>query len=67
MILKAIVHNAEGGGFWAEVPALPGCVTQAETLDDLKANLHEAIELWLSVDDEVTEANASDKVLELTV
>jgi predicted RNase H-like HicB family nuclease len=67
MTLKAIVHIAEEGGFWAEVPALPGCLTQAETLDELKANLHEAIELWLSVDDEVTESNASDKVLELTV
>ncbi len=67
MTLKAIVHNAEEGGFWAEVPALPGCLTQAETLDELKVNLREAIALWLSVDDEVTESNASDKVLELTV
>jgi predicted RNase H-like HicB family nuclease len=49
------------------VPALPGCLTQAETLDELKANLREAIELWLSVDDEVTESNATDKVMELTV
>ena len=49
------------------MPALPGCLTQAETLDELKANLREAIELWLSVDDEVTESNATDKVMELTV
>ena len=67
MTLKAIIHTAEEGGFWAEVPALPGCLTQGETLDELKANLHEAIELWLSVDDEVTAPHASDKVLELTV
>lgn len=67
MTLKAIVHDAEEGGFWAEVPALPGCLTQADTLDELKTNLREAIELWLSVDDELTESNASDKVLELTV
>jgi predicted RNase H-like HicB family nuclease len=67
MTLKVIVHPAEEGGFWAEVPALPGCVTQAETLDELKANLREAIELWLSVDDEATEFNANDKVMELTV
>ncbi len=60
-------HSAEEGGFWAEVPALPGCLTQAETLDELEINLREAIELWLSVDDEVTESNANDKVLELTV
>ena len=47
MILKAIVHPAEVGGFWAEVPALPGCLTQGETLEELKCNLREAIEAWL--------------------
>ena len=67
MTLKAIIHTAAEGGFWAEVPALPGCVTQADSLEELKANLHEAIELWLSVDDEATETSATDKVLELTV
>ena len=47
MKLKAIIHEAEEGGFWAEVPALPGCVTQGESLVELEANLHEAIEGWL--------------------
>ncbi|MEM9414386.1 MAG: type II toxin-antitoxin system HicB family antitoxin [Planctomycetota bacterium] len=47
MKLKAIIHEAEEGGYWAEVPALPGCVTQAETLDELEKNLHEAVEGWL--------------------
>ncbi len=67
MTLKAIIHQAEEGGFWAEVPSLPGCVTQAETMAELKTNLHEAIELWLSVDDEPTQSFTSDQVLELTV
>jgi predicted RNase H-like HicB family nuclease len=67
MILKAIVPPAEEGGFWAEVPALPGCLTQGETLDELQVNLREVIEPWLSVDDEVTATNANDTVLELTV
>lgn len=67
MTLKAIIHTAEEGGLWAEVPALPGCVTQAETLGELKVNLREAIALWLSVDDEATESHATDAVLELTV
>ena len=67
MKLKAIVHAAEEGGFWAEVPALPGCLTQGETLDELKTNLREAIDLWLSVDDVALKSNANDKVLELTV
>ena len=47
MTLKAIIHEAEEGGFWAEVPALPGCVTQGESMQELEANLHEAIEGWL--------------------
>jgi predicted RNase H-like HicB family nuclease len=55
MTLKAIIHPAEEGGFWAEVPALPGCLTQGETLEELEANLHEAVELGLSVDNEVME------------
>lgn len=67
MTLKAIVHKAEEGGYWAEVPSLPGCLTQAETRDELKANLREAIELWLSVGDETTKSNPSDEFLELTV
>ena len=49
MHVKAIVHEEEGGGFWAEVPALPGCATQGETMDELIANLREAIEGYLTV------------------
>lgn len=47
MIIKAVVHKAEEGGFWAEVPALPGCVTQGENLEELQANLREAVQGWL--------------------
>jgi len=50
MKLKAIIHKANEGEFWAEVPALPGRVTQGDTMEELQANLHEAIEGWLSVD-----------------
>lgn len=49
MKFRAIIHPAEEGGFWAEVPALPGCATQGETLAELHANLEEAIAGWLSV------------------
>ncbi len=42
--VKVIIHSAEEGGFWVEVPALPGCVTQGETRAELLANLREAIE-----------------------
>lgn len=67
MTLKAIIHEAEEGGFWAEVPALPGCLTQGESLDEVKANLREAIDLWLSVDDTKIESHTGDQILELTV
>ncbi len=52
MTLKAIIHEAEEGGYWAKVPALPGCVTQGETVEDVTLNLREAVEGWLSVVDE---------------
>ena len=67
MTLKAIVHTAEEGGFWAEVPSLPGCVTQGETLDEIRANLHEAIALWLSVDEPSLPLATDDQVLELAL
>lgn len=51
MKLKAVRHEAEERGFWAEVPALPGCVTQGDTREELKSNLREAIEGWLLTGD----------------
>lgn len=43
MKIKVVVHNAEEGGYWAEVPTIPGCATQGETLEELLQNLREAI------------------------
>jgi predicted RNase H-like HicB family nuclease len=43
MTIKIVVHEAEEGGFWAEVPAIPGCATQGESLDELLRNLRDAI------------------------
>jgi predicted RNase H-like HicB family nuclease len=50
MKLKVIVHRAEEGGFWAEVPAIPGCATQGGTYEELLQNLTVAIEGCLLVD-----------------
>lgn len=50
MKIKAIVHEAEEGGFWAEVPAIPGCTTQRETFEELVANLYKAVAGCLAVD-----------------
>jgi predicted RNase H-like HicB family nuclease len=49
MKLKVIIHEAEEGGYWAEVPAIPGCATQGETIDELLINLQEAAEGCLAV------------------
>ena len=47
MVFKAIVRPVEEGGFWGEVPALPGCVSQGETQEELLENLKEAAIGWL--------------------
>ena len=51
MTLKVVVHKAEGGGYWGEVPALPGCAMQGETIAELMEHIKEAAEGWLSVDE----------------
>ena len=67
MKLKIIVHPAEDGGFWAEVPAIQGCATQGETMEELLANLHDAVDACLSVDLETIDISENDKVLELVL
>lgn len=67
MKIKVVVHEAEEGGYWAEVPAIPGCATQGETLEELMTNLHEAIEGCLSVDVKEPESTGKDRVLEIAV
>jgi len=49
MKFKVIIHEAEEGGFWAEVPALPGCFSQGETIDEIQGNIREAIECHLDM------------------
>jgi len=67
MKLTYIVHEAEEGGFWAEVPAIPGCVTQGESLDEIQANIQEAIEACLSVEFDALEVTDKDQVLEIAL
>lgn len=49
MNFDVILHK-EDNGYWAEVPALKGCYTQGDTIDEIKDNIKEAITAWLSVD-----------------
>jgi len=65
--LNVIIHQAEEGGFWAEVPAIPGCATQGETFDQLLKNIYEAVEGCLSVDVEDIKISKNDLVMEIAV
>ena len=68
MKLKVVVHEAEEGGYWAEVPAIPGCATQGETFEELLENLYEAVEGCLSVDLKKPKKTArKDRILEIAV
>ena len=67
MKIKVIVHEAEEGGYWAEVPSIPGCATQGETFEELLQNLYEAVEGCLSVDVSPSQVNKNDRVLEIAV
>jgi predicted RNase H-like HicB family nuclease len=67
MKIKVVVHEAEEGGFWAEVPAIAGCASQGETMDELLRNVQEAIEGCLSVDIAEPKRGSGDRVLEIAV
>jgi predicted RNase H-like HicB family nuclease len=67
MTIKAIIHEAEEGGFWAEDPALPGCVTQGESEDEIRTNLLEAVELWFEAGEASAVAEKESRVLELAL
>ncbi len=67
MKLKVLVHEAEEGGYWAEVPAIPGCASQGETFEELLSNLYEAVEGCLSVDISTIPLASHDRILEIAV
>jgi predicted RNase H-like HicB family nuclease len=69
MKIKAVIYDAEEGGYWAKVPSLPGIYTQAETLEELETNLREAIDLYLADHSaaDVAVAQENGRVVEITV
>ena len=67
MKLKTIIHEAEEGGFWAEIPAIPGCATQGDDMKELIANIYEAVEACLSIDMDTIDLGKTDSVMELAV
>lgn len=67
MKLKIAVHDAEEGGYWAEVPALPGCITERDTFEELLGNLYDAVEGWLATEAERHEPTEPGRTLEIAV
>lgn len=67
MKIKVVFHEAEEGGFWGEVPAIPGCASQGDTMEELLANLYEAIEGCLSVDVETPRPGGKERIVEIAL
>ena len=67
MNIKAIIYPAEEGGYWAEVPALLGCITEGDSIEEVMANLKDAIEGWLEVANSRNVIEPTDRVVEIAV
>ena len=67
MKVKLIIHEAEEGGYQAEVPAIPGCATQGDTFEELLKNIYEAVEGCLSIDVEDIVVTNKDRIMEIVV
>jgi predicted RNase H-like HicB family nuclease len=67
MNIKAIIHPAAEGSYWAEVPALPGCITEGDSMEEVMANLKDAIEGWLEVANSRSVIEPIDRVVEIAV
>jgi len=67
MKLKVVIHDAEEGGYWAEVPSIPGCATEGDSFEELLANLYEAVEACLSVEVSEISSKPQAKVIEIAV
>ena len=65
MKLQVLIHEAEEGGYWAEVPSIPGCATQGETFNELLTNIYEAVEGCLSVYVQDIEVLKNDRLMEI--
>ena len=64
----SIIHEEPEGGYSAEVPALPGCYTDGDTLEEVQANLREAIQRYLEVfEEDCANLPAGSRMLEVSV
>jgi len=63
-----VIHEDPEGGFWGEVPALPGCYSQGDTIEELKDNIREAIAGVLEVlKEQGQEPDSNIQILDVAV
>ena len=67
MKIKAIVHEVEEGGFWAEVPSIAGCAAEGETVEEAVEKLHGKIEACLSVELVPSQRDMTQRVVEVVL
>lgn len=67
MKIKAIVHEVEEGGFWAEVPSIAGCAAEGETVEEAVKKLHGKIEACLTVELVPSQRDMTQRVVEVVL
>ena len=53
MQLKVVFEPSDEGGYTVFVPALPGCISEGDTLEEARENIREAIALYLEASDDL--------------
>ena len=66
MNLRIVLEPSDEGGYTVFVPALPGCISEGDNIDEALANIQEAIELYLEPMEEITE-NKNAIIRELVI
>ena len=67
MNLKVIIHKADEGGYWAEIPALKGCISEGETKVEVLNNIQEGAQGWLEVATERFKLSKDDQLAILSL
>lgn len=65
MRLKVVIQQREDSGYVAHAPALKGCWSQGTTREEAIANIREAIEAWLEVEQDKAERSGGPVDVEL--
>jgi len=65
MEIKIMLEEQDEGGFTVHVPALPGCISEGDTMEEAVRNIREAIELYLETD--LNDINEKGKVINLEI